>query len=294
MEWLDASRLAVAVAVMVAASYSDWKTRLASDLYWIVMGCIGLGLIACQVVIGGADIRYLIFLLPLAVVFFDIFWERKGIIEEGVNVAPLALYLAAVACLVYLAFTFWEETLFWQLLDVLFMFGLMILLYQVDVIKGGADAKALIALSLLFPVYPMIGDLPLIPISNDLFMLIFPFSLLILFNAAIISLVVPLSLLVYNLARHDIKFPAMLLGYKVTMGEAKKKFVWPMERVENGSLKFVYFPKEDEENEKILSDLAALGMSRIWVTPKIPFLIFLTAGLIISALVGNPILALMN
>jgi archaeal preflagellin peptidase FlaK len=291
MEWLDILRLAVAMVVMVAASYSDWRTRLASDLYWIVMGCVGLSLIACQVIISGADLRYLIFLLPLGVVFFDIFWERRGIVEDGINLPPLLMYLVAVIALVYLAFSFWEEQLFWQLLDILIMFGVMILLYQIDVIKGGADAKALIALSLLFPVYPSIGDFPLIPISNDLFMLIFPFSLLVLFNAAIVSLVVPLGLLVHNLAHGDIKFPAMLLGYKVSMSEARKRFVWPMERVENGALKFVYFPKEEEENEKILDDLAAVGASRIWVTPKIPFLIFITAGLVISALVGNPILA---
>jgi preflagellin peptidase FlaK len=291
MEWLDISRLAVAMAVLVAASYSDWRTRLASDLYWIVMGCVGLVLIACQVLIAGADIRYLLFLFPLGVVFFDIFWERKGIVEDGINLPPLLLYLAAVVVLVYLAFSFWEETLFWQLLDIMFMFGLMILLYQIDIIKGGADAKALIALSLMFPIYPLIGGFPLIPIPNDLFMLVFPFSLLILFNAAIVSLVVPLGLLIYNLVRRDIKFPAMLLGYKVSMSEAETRFVWPMERVENGTLKFVYFPKGDEENDKILHDLAALGVSRIWATPKIPFLIFITAGLIISALVGNPILA---
>jgi archaeal preflagellin peptidase FlaK len=294
MEWLDILRLAVAIVVMVAASYSDWRTRLASDLYWIVMGCVGLGLIACQVIISGADLRYLIFLLPLGVVFFDIFWERKGIVEDGINLVPLLMYLVAVIALVFLAFSFWEELLFWQLLDILIMFGVMILLYQLDVIKGGADAKALIALSLLFPVYPSIGDFPLIPIPNDLFMLIFPFSLLVLFNAAIVSLVVPLGLLVHNLSHGDIKFPAMLLGYKVSMSEAKKRFVWPMERVENGALKFVYFPKEEEENEKILDDLAAVGATRIWVTPKIPFLIFITVGLVISALVGNPILAFID
>ena len=291
MEWLDLSRLVVAIAVMFAASYSDWRTRLASDLYWLFMGCVGLGLIAYQVVDAGADPLYLLFLVPLGVVFFDIFWERKGIFEDGINPAPLLLYLGAAVCLIYLALNFWEEMLFWQLLDVLIMFGLLILLYQVDIIKGGADAKALIALSLMFPVYPAIGSFPLIPIPDELSMLIFPFSLLILFNAAILSLIVPLGLLLYNLVRRDIKLPAMLLGYKADMQEAKKRFVWPMQRVENGELKFVYFPKEDEENEKILLDLIAFGMKRIWVTPKIPFLIFITAGVVASAIVGNPILA---
>lgn len=294
MEWLDLTRLLVAVAILVAASYSDWKTRLASDLYWLLMGCIGLVLIAYQLVAEGADPLYLLFLVPLGAVFFDIFWERKGILEDGLNPTPLLLYLVALACLAYLAFTFWEDLLFWQLLDILIMFGVLILLYQVDVIKGGADAKALIALSLLFPVYPMIGDFPLIHIPSDISMLLFPFSLLVLFNAAILSLIIPLGLLLYNLVHRDIKFPAMLLGYRTDIDEAKKKFVWPMQRVENNELKFVYFPKEDEENDKMLQNLAEFGAKRIWVTPKIPFLLFITAGLVLSAIVGNPIMALVG
>lgn len=294
MEWLDMSRLVVALAVMVAASYSDWRTRLASDLFWLFMGCVGLGLIAYETIVTGADSRYLLFVVPLGVVFFDIFWERKGILEDGINPVPLLFYLAAAISLAYLFLNFMHELYFWQLLDVLIMFVLLMLLYQVDVIKGGADAKALIALSMLFPVYPMIGHLPLVQASSDLFALIFPFSLLVLFNAAILSLVVPLGLLVYNLAKRDVHFPAMLLGYRISIREAKKKFVWPMERVEEGELKFVYFPKEDEENERILAELSAFGAKRIWVTPKIPFLIFITAGVAVSAVVGNPVLAFMG
>lgn len=294
MEWLDLARLAVAIAVMVAASISDWRTRLASDLYWLFMGCVGLGLIIYEIVIGGADSRYLLFAVPLGVIFFDIFWERRGILEDGLNLVPLLFYLAALISLAYLFLSFSGEARFWQLMDVLVMFGLIILLYQVDIVKGGADAKALIALSLMFPVYPILGGFPIVPIPNDLFMLIFPFSLLVLFNAAILSLIVPLGLLLFNLAKRDFKFPAMLLGYKISMREAKKSFVWPMERVENGDLKFVYFPKEDEENDKILQDLAAYGVKRIWVTPKVPFLIFIAVGVVTSALVGNPVLAFMG
>jgi archaeal preflagellin peptidase FlaK len=294
MEWLDLTRILAAIAILVAASYSDWKTRLASDIYWLLMGCVGLAFIVYQIVATGADPLFLLFLVPLGVVFFDIFWDRKGILEDGINPIPLLLYLVAVACLVYLALTFWEDMLFWQLLDILIMFGLLFLLYQIDVIKGGADAKALIALSLMFPVYPIVGGFPLIPIPNDLSMLLFPFSLLILFNAAILSLIIPLGLLLYNLVHRDIKFPAMLLGYRTDIDQAKKKFVWPMERVENNMLKFVYFPKEDEENEKILQNLAAFGARNIWVTPKIPFLLFITAGLVMSAIVGNPIMAFLG
>ncbi len=294
MEWLDLSRLVVALVVLVAASYSDWRTRLASDLYWLFMGGVGLLLIVLEIVIAEVDSSYLLFLLPLGIVFFDIFWERKGIIEDGLNILPLALYVVVGVTLAYLFINLSDETLFWQMTDVLIRFVIIILLYQLDIIKGGADAKALIALSVMFPVYPMIAPLPLIPVSSELFMLIFPFSLLVLFNAAILSLVVPLGLFFYNLAKGDLKLPAMLMGYRIDIGEAKRKFVWPMERVQNGKLRFVYFPSEDKGSQNTLEELEALGVKRIWATPKVPFLIFITAGVVMSAIVGNLVLAFID
>lgn len=293
MEWLDLSRLIVALVVMAAASYSDWRTRLASDLYWLFLGCVGLGLIIYQIVILNVDSRFMLFVVPLGVVFFDIFWERKGIFEEGINPVPLLFYVAALVSLAYLFVTFMNDILFWQLLSVLVMFLLLMFMYQIDVIKGGADAKALIALSLMFPAYPVIGEFPLLQFTNEIVALLFPFSLLVLFNAAIISLIVPLGLFVYNIAKRDITFPAMFLGYRINIREAKRRFVWPMERIVEGEIKFTFFPKDDEDNEKILEELEIFGVRRIWVTPKIPFLLFITAGIIASAVLGNPVLALL-
>ena len=287
MEWLDLSRVVVATAVLVIASVSDWRTRSASDLNWLFLGCVGLGLIIYQLAYANAPYGYYLFIIPLAVVFFDIFWDRKGIFEEGINIVPLLFYVAAFISIAYLFYNFWREELFWQLLVVLIMFFVFMFLYQVDIIKGGADAKALIALSLVFPTYPILGSFPLIPVQYQIMTLVFPFSLLILFNGAILSLVVPIGLLFYNGAKRDFKFPAMLLGYRSGVQEAKKRFVWPMQKIEEGQLKFAYFPKEGDDHKVMLETLEKAGVMRVWVTPKIPFLIFITAGLIMSAIIGN-------
>ena len=186
--------------------------------------------------------------------------------------------------------TLGNEQLFWQYLTIPIMFVLLILMYQFDVIKGGADAKALIALSVVFPSYPIFLQFPIIAIPNNLITVAFPFSLLILFNAALLSLIVPIGLFMFNAGRRDFKVPAMFFGYKVAIHDVKRKFVWPMQRVEDGQVRFRYFPKEDEDFDQVLEQLAVAGEKTIWVTPKLPFLLFITASVVISAVVGNLVL----
>jgi preflagellin peptidase FlaK len=173
--------------------------------------------------------------------------------------------------------TLGNDRLFWQYMTVPIMFVLLILMYQFDVIKGGADAKALIALALIFPSYPIFWQFPVFAIPDPLVTIAFPFSLVILFNAALLSLIVPLGLMLF-------------LGYKVAIQDVKRKFVWPMQRVEAGLVRFRYFPKEDEDFDQVLEQLANAGEKSIWVTPKMPFLLFITASVLLSAVVGNFVL----
>ena len=174
------------------------------------------------------------------------------------------------------------------------MFLIFILLYQFDIIKGGADAKALIALAILFPLYPLIETLPLIHLPYDAAQFVLPFPLLILFNAAVLTIAVPVFLLFYNMVKKDIRFPAMLFGYKLPLAVAKTKFVWPMERVENGAVKFSVFPKGEDFTEADFDHLAALGLQEVWVTPKIPFLIPIAASLLFSVIIGNVLFLLIR
>jgi preflagellin peptidase FlaK len=290
MEWLDILRVGVAVVILIFASYTDWRTRMASDLNWIILGCAGLVMLVIEMVTVDVQWQYYLFLLPIAVIFLDLFWERRGVLENGPNLPVIALYSLAVVSLVYLYLTVGNDQLFWQYLTVPVMFVLLILMYQFDVIKGGADAKALIALALVFPSYPVFLQFPIIAIPDSLITIAFPFSLVILFNAALFSLIVPLGLMILNLGRRDLKLPAMFFGYKMAINDVKRKFVWPMQRVEEGVVRFRYFPKEDEDFDQVLEQLANAGEKSIWVTPKMPFLIFITASVILSAVVGNFVL----
>ena len=168
---------------------------------------------------------------------------------------------------------------------ILLMYGF----FQLRLIFGGADAKALMALAILVPLQPTLGaTLPLWGSS------VLPAPWVIFSNSVAIFLVIPLSLLLYNLIRRDVAFPYCLLGYKMSLEKAKQNFIWPLERIdEEGIRHFVYMPKDfDVENE--LLTFEQQGITRIWVTPKIPFMIPLLIGFIFTFLIGDILFFLMR
>ena len=287
MDWTPVLKVIIAFAILFLAARADWKTREASDRYWIVIGAAGMVFLAAQILTDGVNLAYLLILVPIALFFGDIFWDRRGMFEDGINPVPLAMYGLGFAILGAMVFLYNGDLYFWELMIVPIMFLIFILLYQFDIIKGGADAKALIALSIMFPLYPIIGPFPLIPLPYDLAQFVLPFPLLILFNAAILTVAVPVFLLIYNAAKRDVRLPAMLFGYKMPIAEAKERFVWPMERIVDGQLKFSVFPKGSDFTAEEFDQLAAAGLSEVWVTPKIPFLIPIAAALLFSVFVGN-------
>lgn len=287
MDWMPLIKVTIALVALALAALADWRTREASDAYWIVIGGAGMAFLAAQIVMDGENLLYLAILLPIAIFFADIFWERKGMFEDGVNVLPLALYAVGFAVLGWMVYQFHSELYFWELMVVPILFFIFMLLYQFDVIKGGADAKALIALSIMFPTYPVIGPLPLIPIPFETAQFVLPFPLLVLFNAAILTLAVPVALFALNVSRRRFRFPAMFIGYVLPIAEAKNKYVWPMERFEDGERKLILFPGPSEDTGADFDRLAEAGAQEVWVTPKIPFLIPITASLVFSVVVGN-------
>jgi len=231
---LDITRLIVGIGTLSYASYTDIKTRRASNALWVIMSIIGGILLIIQ--------------------YFTTHFENQNIY--------------------YLVF-------------IPIMIGLVYILFQMRLIFGGADAKALMAIAILAPFQPIIEN---IPIYRDSVM---PFSWTIFSNSIIIFLFVPLSLLFYNIAKRNIKFPYALLGYKMSIEKAKEKFVWPLEKLVDGKLKFMYMPKGFDVDEE-LEELEKNGITEIWVTPKIPFMIPLLGGFICSFIIGDILFYLIN
>jgi preflagellin peptidase FlaK len=166
------------------------------------------------------------------------------------------------------------------------MIGLMYLFFQMRLLFGGADAKALMALAILMPIQPHIGEFPL-------WLSFLPGSWTIFANATILFLFIPLSLFVYNIAKRNLRFPHSFMGYVISVEKAKQTFVWPMEKIKDGKRKLVYMPKNFDIEEE-LAEFEKLGITDIWVTPKIPFMIPLLAGFLVSFILGDILLQIVR
>lgn len=287
MDELTWARIGLAIVIMISASISDWRSRTASDKHWYLLGLGGSFLLGWQLWDEGAAWIYFVCLALITLVFLDLLWDRPGMFEDGVALLPLALYITTILAFGYLGLEHFNERQFWVLLTVPLLFIVFFILYQLDVIKGGADAKALIALTLVFAVYPTIDGIPLLALNEPTAQEILPFSILVLLNGAILTLLVPVGLFFINLFRRDLRFPLMFLGLRMGIDEAPSKEMWPMERVVDGQIRTVLFPRSDDDD---WDSLRAAGLDRPWVTPKVPFLIPLTFAVPFSLLVGNLVL----
>ena len=174
-------------------------------------------------------------------------------------------------------------------------------MYNSGIIMGGADAKALMFVSLLLPAYPVVSSLNIntfffeileeIPLQR----FIFPFSMAMLINGAFLLLLYPVFFLILNLIRKDWKFPKCLFGYRLDVTEFEKRFVWLLEIEKEGKRKMVLSPPREEKEEKAyLKALVDAGEKKIWVQPKIPFLIPMTIGYIAAIVFGNIIFLLIG
>jgi len=214
---LDPVRLIVGMAILLYASYTDFKQREAENFLWLIMGGFGVLFMA----FAGYDLGLVAISILLTI--------------------PMAIVLVFAG-------------------------------------MGGADAKALLAIAVLTPLIPhmKIGiELPLWTAPVEL-----PFSIIVLINALLLFLGIPLMFLLLNAARGDLEFPAALLGYKMRACDIGTSFVWPMEKmVEEKRVKTI-LPQKDV-------DISTFGDEVIWVTPKVPFLIPLTVGYAISFIFGD-------
>ncbi|MEF8874891.1 MAG: A24 family peptidase C-terminal domain-containing protein, partial [Candidatus Thermoplasmatota archaeon] len=239
--------------------------------------------------------EFFLMFIPIGVLFAEAFVDRPPIYSEGkINFRALGWIILPILVFVFLVNRLGGVLLFWSLTMILAVMLFTFALYFFYIIHGGADAKAVITLAILFPFYPTIPELThralsaqLVPIME----ILFPFTLVIVLNASLIVMVLPFTNLFINLSHGDIDFPKMLFGYKKKVSEIEDSFVWPMEYYEDGEVKTELLPRSVSDER--IESLKKHGREEVWTTPKLPFIIPILIGLILSVLIGNPIMYIM-
>jgi len=304
MDPFAATRLGVGLAGLAVAAASDLRLRKVSDPLWIVLGSLGLVLLVADLLVTSADLARYAATASGAFLFYAIFFGAPLFEEDRFHFRParigvfglaLALFLAAALRAPGLAPA--EAAATMELLTMPAMVVVYQVFYQVGLLHGGADAKGLIALTLLVPTYPDTSPFPWIvldPRVAPTLRVLFPFSLGVLTNAAILFLGLPLGYLLYNAARGDLRVPMAFFGYRADLRKLPEH-VWPMERIDDrGEHVLVLFPRRGRDSAKDLERLREAGIERVWVQPKVPFMVPLLGGFVLAIFAGNLLLGLMQ
>ncbi len=252
-ELLEASRVLLSLFFLVLSSWHDLKTREVSNKMWIIFGPAALALLLLQFFTDYANIR------------------------EGV----LIQWLASIGLTTIVAL-------------VLFYTGFF----------GGADSKALICLAIALPVYPSFTAKYI-----AIFVPFFPLAVLV--NSVLGASLLTIVITGYNLCQMTLrkerlfeglereplwsKVIALTTGFKVKPEKVKgESFYIPLEqfsREENGEIirhlkvtpRLENDPQKETQQKEFLSELNV----KVWVTPGLPFLVFVTAGFIAALIVGD-------
>jgi len=169
---------------------------------------------------------------------------------------------------------------------------------------GGADGKGFICLALMNPMIPVLGE------SSS--HIVNPFFPLVVFSnayiASLTSMLYPIQRNLRALPMRELfdgledesflrKVAAFFTGYRVPVGELESKpFLFLLESVDHqGSTPrrhFIFELRVDSDSREELADIKAAvdsGMLRqtVWVSPGLPFLLFVTVGLGLSVLFGD-------
>ncbi len=281
------------------AAIADWRHREVTDRLWPPLAAIG-GVVGAFLVAPGGPVALaswvLVALLALALLLpIDDVLERfhadlPTFVEIGAFVA-----VGAVLLLLVLRSGIGVGGVSGLALAAYVGILLAYLLFYFQLLKGGADAAALVVASVLLPLQA--GTWISLPGSAGRILGLYPFPLTVLMNAALLGLPVPIALAVRNFRRGEFRFPQGFTGFSIPVRELPERFVWLKEPEVEGmdeEADAAGTTAEDQALRVRLRDaLERRGVARAWVSPQLPFLVLLLLGTVVALFAGNLIFDLL-
>jgi len=291
--WVDAP-VVVLVVGFVYASVADLRAREVSDRLWQLLGVIGFALGFAVFGSGGTVPLLLWLLVGLLTLEHLVAWDDHlpKSWRPQADRLELAAYAASVAivAIAVVRIGIGPSAVPVGVIAVLATVLLARVLFEVGALYGGADAKALMISGLLVPTFshPLLAS-PVSPYALGAI----PFSIDLLTNAALLSVVVPVFLALRNLRRGEFAFPRGFTGYYLPVGDLPERFVWVRDPAA-GELPTSEDAETSAEDERVRREvarrLAERGVRRVWVSPQLPFLVLMAAGAGAAILAGNLVL----
>ncbi len=315
---IDIARIIVAIIALGLASYTDIRTRKVPNTLWYVTAGIGVGLLVVDLsMLEGSTGWYLLLAFPVAAVFAVVvtggeLWPVMPSDEEDqdreltpsearVYVADLVvsaiLLVTSVAILVLAYYNLSDTGPYWFIVSSVMMIVVALGFYLARILHGGGDAKALMTLAVLFPIYPLADTFSLLetPAGMDL---LFPFALAVLINAAIITALLPIAFIIVSAIRGPLAFPEALFGYPVPPDDVDETRMWLLYEAGEGSIELTrrLWPRRskaaNEARARALAIIRDRHEATVYVSPKIPFMVPMLIGLFLAIFLGNIITGL--
>ena len=311
------TRVGVLLLGMGWAAWMDHRSRRVANEHWIVWAKPAIFIWALDLMVQGAD--WTIYLTAAAVVAYaSISVFGRPTIKDALNGSWmdrtfLLWYGAGAAGVVAGALRYQATTPVEVLLnngDALGMLwwrtaGLFLVIFFIDVawrlrlLHGGADAKALMWVSLVFPTWASV-PLPFGAVGEETVVAL-PVSISLLIWGGLAFLFIPFIMLTLNMSRGDLRrFGDLRMAWHASMmavDEVAKRHVWLLTdtmEMPSGEHRVVHAaraPRRTPSNEELEERLAALkdhGVERVWVSHKMPLLVFLFPAVLPLVLLGDP------
>ena len=311
------TRISVLILAMGWAAWMDHKDRRVGNEHWMVWVKPAIFLWALELIAQEAD--WTIFLTASAVVAYastsiigrptlsDIFSGNKmdlivsswyvlslaGIIGGSMkygDVSPLDVLVGNETG---------SAALWWGTLSGLLTILIIDLAWRFRLIHGGADAKALMLVAILIPSW---DTMPLISDKTSESLVALPPSLALLMWGGLTFILIPLILLIKNILNSNISsITDLKLSWhasKMKLSKVRDSHVWLLTSIiqlPDGSSKVYHKSRaprrtpSDEELENSIKELEDFDVEEVWISYKLPLLVFLFPAIIPLALLGDPI-----
>ena len=256
--------------IMVSAAYQDVRSREVSDLHWLSMSVVAV--VMCPLRLDGV-VHVILGVVAVSMMSSYMLSDRiSGIRAVSVLLLPTIIHLVL----------FMDGEGPWTLV-VSVMYFLFLSLYYTGLLRGGADAKAMMSISMVSPFYLWSGVLwSSGPIDGIL--LNPPMAILI------VALILSLAWAIPTLIRSMSSGCLSVSHHRMSIDEAEASFVWPTEDVVDGEVRSIR-PSDDP---MVYGRLREYGRNDVEVTPMIPFVLPITVSYVMVMIIGNPLTMLIR
>ncbi|MBR79731.1 MAG: hypothetical protein CMA88_02980 [Euryarchaeota archaeon] len=317
---LSTIRISTLVLCMAIAARSDFETLSVRDSHWIKWVIPAAILLLVEVNSNNSGIANICMAFALVAVFSICFvrppdprklegWGTMEVILSTIYVlgfSGLILGISDYSDTNFVDLVLGDEspevTLWWSMIGALLTMAVFLSAWRFRIIQGGADVKALILVTLMFPSWSLLPDQMYHLGDEAIFRL--PPSMALFMWAGAAFLLAPPVIFIQNATNGNIESTSDLkMAWHATrkrISDLDEEPSWILTEVVEKEGKPIVVNrilpsgKTSSDDAAELGKLEDIGLDSVWVARKHPFLVYLFLAIAPLVLLGDPIALLIR